>query len=254
MIVDCHTHINLTDAFDSEKFEQASEDVSNAFVLASPQESSSDSNKKVAQFAASNSKVVPFGVFNPLKDDFDLLRDFAEKKLSGVVMYCSDFGMHPAHSKAIQAYKIVSDLEIPVFFHNQATTAQANLEYSQPFLLDEIARLFPELKIVVAGMGEPFVEQTLALIKKNPNVYACLTVNPDKPWALYNLVTAACEAEVLEKLFFGSGYPQGKITQSVEALLGFNRLFADMQFSTVPRAQLREIVERDAMAILGITQ
>ena len=154
----------------------------------------------------------------------------------------------------MEAYKIALDLQIPVFFHNTATTQQSTLDYAQPYLLDEIAREFPELKMVVAEMGYPFREQTLALIKKHPNVYACLRVNSNFTFRLYHDVTAAYEASVLDKLFFGSGYPQGQINESVESLLGFNRTFADTQLGSVPRAQLREIVERDALEILGIVK
>ena len=254
MIVDCHTHINLDENFDLDRFEQASAKVSNAFVLASACDNNNAANKIVAKYASENSKIIPFGVFNPIVDDLDNLRDFRQNNLCGVVIYCSDFNMHPAHSRAMEAYKIALDLQIPVFFHNTATAPESTLDYAQPYLIDEIARKFPELKMVVAEMGYPFREQTLALIKKNPNVYACLRVSSNFTFRLYHDVTAAYEASVLDKLFFGSGYPQGQINESVESLLGFNRTFADTQLCSVPRAQLRDIVERDALEILGITQ
>jgi predicted TIM-barrel fold metal-dependent hydrolase len=46
------------------------------------------------------------------------------------------------------------------------------LDYAQPWLLDEIARSFPQLRIIVGRIGLPFFHQTLCLLGKHENVYA----------------------------------------------------------------------------------
>jgi len=127
------------------------------------------------------------------------------------------------------------------------------LEYAQPYLLDEIARMFPDLKILIGNMGVPFVEQTLAMVAKHKNVYADLTMRPSSVWQLYNTVVGAHERGVMDKLLFGSGFPVGNAQQCMETLLGFNMLLADTNLPGVPRSSIRAVIERDTLEVLGLT-
>ena len=131
---------------------------------------------------------------------------------------------------------------------------EAVMDFSQPWLLDEIARLFPELKIIVGRMGLPFLEQTLALAAKCPNVFADLTIVPQKIWQVYNTVLSAYEAGVMDKLLFGSGYPYAMPQACIETLLGFNKIFSDTHLPQVPREKLRSVVERDSLTLLGLSE
>jgi hypothetical protein len=153
----------------------------------------------------------------------------------------------------MQFYESACELGLPVFFHNGGVIRpNAVLDYAQPYLLDEVARTFPALRIVVGTMGMPFVEQTLSLAAKHENVYADLTIEPDKVWQVYNMVVAAHEHGVMDKLLFGSGYPAGNVPRCMETLLGFNKLLADTNLPTVPRGAIQNIIERDTLRLLGI--
>ena len=101
-------------------------------------------------------------------------------------------------------------------------------------------------------MGVPFVEQTLVMVAKHKNVYADLTIKPRNVWQTYNTVISAHEYGVMDKLLFGSGFPAGNAGQCIETLLGFNMLLADTNLPTVPRGSIQNIIERDALALLGI--
>jgi predicted TIM-barrel fold metal-dependent hydrolase len=153
----------------------------------------------------------------------------------------------------MQFYESAQKLALPVFFHNgDALVPEAVLDFAQPYLLDEVARKFPDLKIVVGTMGLPFIEQTLALAAKHQNVYADLTIWPKNVWQVYNIVVAAHEAGVMNKMLFGSGFPFGRAGQCIETLLGFNKLLADTNLPSVPRGHIQSIIERDTLNILGI--
>jgi predicted TIM-barrel fold metal-dependent hydrolase len=150
-------------------------------------------------------------------------------------------------------YESAQSLGLPVFFHNGGTLGpQAVLDYAQPYLLDEVAREFSELKIVIGTMGMPFVEQTLSMVAKHKNVFADLTIRPGNVWQIYNMVTAAHECGVMDKLLFGSGFPFGKAKECIETLLSFNKLLADTNLPTVPRGSIQNIIERDTLEVLGI--
>jgi predicted TIM-barrel fold metal-dependent hydrolase len=259
MIVDCHTHINF-EAGDIAKSEHlaAAQTVDACIVLATLDRQCEENNKKLSEYVGKyKEKMVGFGVLIPGEDKANVnsLKTIKEKLgLKGVVLYCSACGMHPAHSSAMRFYELSQELGMPVFFHNSSSTkkTEAILNYTQPYLLDEVAREFPDLKIIIANMGVPFVEQTISMISKHQNVYADLTIKPRNVWQTYNTVVAAYEQEVMDKLLFGSGFPSGNAGQCIETLLGLNMLLADTNLPTVPRGSIRNIIERNAFELLGI--
>jgi predicted TIM-barrel fold metal-dependent hydrolase len=258
MIVDCHTHINCA-AKDVDVSEHlaAAETVDICIVLAASDGSNEDANKKVSDYVGRHKeKMIGFAVVEPTEDKISVknLAALTDKLgLKGVVLYCSQCGFHPAHSRAMKFYESAQELGLPVFFHNGgALGPQAVLDYAQPHLLDEVAREFSALKIVIGTMGSPFVEQTLSMVAKHENVYADLTIRPGNVWQVYNTVIAAHERKVMDKLLFGSGFPFGKAKECIETLLSFNKLLADTNLPTVPRGTIQNIIERDTLEVLGI--
>lgn len=254
MIVDCHTHISITeDGVAALEKLALSDTVDKCIVLAGAE----DVNRKLSAYVAKyKEKMVGFAFLDPTERVFgvnDLRSVTSEAGLVGVVVYCSSCGFHPAHSRAMRFYEAAEELTLPVFFHNSGNlTSRAVLEYAQAFLLDEIARKFPALKIIIGSMGFPFVAQALSMAAKHENVYADLTINPGSAWEIYNTVLAANERGVMGKLFFGSGFPAADAGECIETLLGFNKLLGDTNLPTVPRGQIRNIIERDCLGLLGI--
>ncbi|MDD5327366.1 MAG: amidohydrolase family protein [Phycisphaerae bacterium] len=259
MIVDCHTHINCAaeNVEASEHLTSAAETVDICIVLAAPEDPSQEINKKLSEYIGKHKeKMIGFAVIDPTKDKTSVknLAASTEKMgLKGTVLYCSRCGFHPAHSRAMRFYESAQELGLPVFFHNAgALGPEAVLNYAQPYLLDEVAREFSNLKIVIGTMGAPFIEQTLSMVAKHKNVYADLTIKPGNVWQIYNMVIAAHESGVMDKLLFGSGFPFGKAKECIETLLSFNKLLADTNLPTVPRGDIQNIIERDTLTVLGI--
>jgi predicted TIM-barrel fold metal-dependent hydrolase len=259
MIVDCHTHIKLA-AKDAETSEHlaAAETVDVCIVLATLEGPSDEVNKKLSQYINKHKeKMTGFAVVQPDQDKISTnhLKSIPDKMgLKGVVLYCSACGFHPTHSRAMRLYESLQELGLPVFFHNSGDSlgSGAVLEYAQPLLLDEVAREFANLKIIIGNMGVPFVEQTLSMVGRHKNVYADLTIYPGRVWQTYNMVVAAYEQSVMDKLLFGSGFPTASAGQCIETLLGFNMLLADTNLPTVPRGNIRNIIERDTLELLGV--
>jgi predicted TIM-barrel fold metal-dependent hydrolase len=259
MIVDCHTHINCAaEHVEASEHLAAAETVDTCIVLATAEGPSQEVNKKLSEYVGKHKeKMVGFAVIEPTKDKTNVksLASITDKlQLKGTVLYCSNCGFHPAHSRAMRFYESAQELGLPVFLHNggAALAPEAVLDYAQPHLLDEVAREFSTLKIVIGTMGIPFVEQTLSMVAKHKNVYADLTIRPSNVWQVYNIVVAAHECGVMNKLLFGSGFPFGNAGECMETLLGFNKLLGDTNLPTVPRGNIRNIIERDTLEVLGI--
>jgi len=258
MIVDCHTHIRSLDEGEISEHLAAAETVDACVVLGMLGENRDQTNKDLADYVSEhNDRLIGFAVVDPIDDevaDKDLAKLTETLGLKGFVLYCSMSGFHPAHSEAMRFYGAVEELGLPIFFHNgsHSLRAEAVLEYTQPYLLDEVARSYPELKIIIGNMGVPFVEQTLSMVSKHPHVFADLTIRPSKVWQTYNIVVAAHERGVMDKLLFGSGFPLSSAGECIETLLGFNMLLSDTKLPTVPRGSIRNVIERDSLELLCI--
>ncbi len=257
MIVDCHTHISFDeDGLAVSKHLAASETVDACIVMALPSGMSEIANQKLSEYVGQYEKFVGFAAIDPTSDDISpkSLKAIKSKLgLKGFVVRCCGSGFHPANTKAMQFYQAAADLAMPVFFANSGLLHKdAVLDYVRPYLLDEVARKFPDLKIIIGSMGRPFIEQTLLMVEKHDNVFADLTIRPNRVWQVYNTVVAAYERGVMQKLLFGSGFPVSTAGACIETLLGFNKLLANSSLCSVPRGEIRGIIERDSLKLLGI--
>ena len=268
MVVDCHTHIRSASMqnLDASEHLAAADVVDKCIVLASSlpgdvvgggdDSSSEQINKHLSQYVERyKQKMIGFAFINPIVDGVGVksLKAFTEKlDLKGIVLYCSQSAFHPAHTRAMRLYESAQDLHLPIFFHNTSVGQGGILEYACPILLDEVARTFPELKIIIGNMGFPFYEQTLCLLAKHKNVFADLSVKPGNVWQIYNVVASAYEQGMMDKLLFGSAYPAAKAQDCMESLFGFNKLLAGADLPVVPRSVIQSVIERETLKILGI--
>ena len=259
MVVDCHTHMSyLGNGTEVSDYLFATETSEHSIVLATADGPSEEVNARLSEYVSKyQDRLTGFAIVEPTKDDISVkalsaLRD--KLGLQGIVLHCANSGFHPAHSRAMQLYEVAQELELPVFFHNGDSPLKSGgvMDFAQPYLIDEVARTFSDLKIVVGKMGAPFIAQTLSLVGKHKNVYGDLTIKPANLWQVYNTVVSAYEAGAMDKLLFGSGWPFGDVGRCIETLLGFNRLLGDAELPTVPRNLVKNIIERDTLAILGI--
>ncbi len=257
MIVDCHTHLNCTQLGNVglELLEQCQR-LDGCLVMAGLSPDRAAANKELADYAAGNSKAYGFATVNPTQDEVTVRavkKMTLDRGLHGAVLYCAEHAFHPAHSRAMRFYEAAQELGLVVFFHNCPPHSPASiLAYAQPWQLDEAARTFPDLKIIIGRMGMPFFWQTEVMLGKHPNVYADLSVHPQRVWEVYNMVVSAYEAGIMDKILFGSGFPFARPDACIETLLGFNRLLANTHLPQVPREKLRSIVERDSLTLLGL--
>jgi len=174
--------------------------------------------------------------------------------LRGLTVSPGDQDFHPTDTRAMRVYALAEELAMPVLFHPVGQlTEQSKLEYSRPYLLDEVARSFPQLRIVVAQMGQPWVDETICLLSKHANVFADVSGLLVRPWQGYNALVSAHQSGVIDKLLFGSDFPYVGVTDCIEKLYSLNQVAQGTNLPMVPREQLRGIVERDTMSLLGLS-
>ena len=173
--------------------------------------------------------------------------------LCGVVVSPSNSAYHPADSRAMALYAEAELRQMPVLFHIGGHLAErSQLEYARPTLIDEVARTFPNLHIIISKMGHPWAAETCMLLAKHPRVWSDISGMLARPWQAYNALLCAHEHGVIDKLMFGSDFPYANAADTIEALFSINLLTQGTSLPTVPRPALRGIVERDALALLGL--
>lgn len=173
--------------------------------------------------------------------------------LSGVTLCPSSQAFHPADSRAMALYEACEAQGIPVFMDTLSMLSrEARLEFAHPYLLDEVARTFPNLRIVLAGLGYPWLEQGLALLAKHPTVYADLSDLILHPWRVYNALLLAYQQGVTSQMLFSSNFPFSTPEKAIVTIYSINTFTQGTQFPSIPREQLRSIVERDALACMGL--
>jgi len=174
--------------------------------------------------------------------------------LCGISIAPAAQGCHPAHSRAMAVYERCIELNLPVFVAEfDPMPAPALLEFARPMLFDEVARSFPDLRLVFGRMGHPFVDETLTLLAKHRNIRADLSGIVSRPWQLYHVLQLASGMGVMNRLLFGSGFPFENPAKAIETLYSINSLVQGTPLPAVPRAHVRAIVERDALDALGLT-
>jgi uncharacterized protein len=279
MIVDCHTHIwesveqlgrgvgpsqprsrsEMGLRAGIETHRAATRPVDKVFVLAyrSYYLEADVPNDYVAAYVRQQpDRLIGFASVDPTRpqDAIQELRRAREQLgMQGLTIWPAAQDFHPASTSAMRLYPEACRLGMPVMFHiDVASTPASKMEYARPVLIDEVAREFPELKIIVAQLGYPWTEETIALLAKHSNVYADISGLMKRPWHAYNALLSAYQAGVMDRLVFGSNFPYASPAGCIESLYSINQFCHGTNLPTIPREQLRQIVEREVLGLLGI--
>jgi predicted TIM-barrel fold metal-dependent hydrolase len=284
MIVDCHTHIwqspeqlgdgalaelsrptliagqrmRLLPQADTANHLLASEPVDRSFVLGftSRYLGARIPNEYIADYCREHAdRMIGFAGIDPTEPDAieQVMRVTQELGLKGLTMCPAAQDFHPSDTRASAIYERAAALRLPVIFYaGTHHSPKTKMEYARPHLLDEVARSFPNLKIVVSHMGYPWVDETLVLLGKHQNVYADLSGLLRRPWVAYDALVRAYQFQVIDKLLFGSDFPFTTAGECIETIYSINQTTMGTNLPTIPREYLRGIVERDVLGLLGI--
>jgi predicted TIM-barrel fold metal-dependent hydrolase len=279
MIIDCHTHAwadpsqlgaiaseFLRAAGDQEQFSASASDhalasqcVAKTLVLglSGPGAKPSPVNDYIAQYAARDKRVIGIAGVDPTQDNAVGAAQEALNRPEFRGLVCSPLcqNFHPADSRAMQVYELAQAKGVPMFFdHATHFTSAGRMEYARPSLMDEVAREFPRLKIVIAAVGYPWPDEAVMLLGKHANVLADLASLLNRPWLAYNALVLAHQFGVMDKILFGSDFPYFTASEAIENLYRLHEMTQGTNLPMVPREALRGVIERDALTALGIAR
>ncbi|MFB3893724.1 MAG: amidohydrolase family protein [Phycisphaerae bacterium] len=281
MIVDCHTHIWADSAWlgqgaadylrlqcgkadvqaGADDHAMAARAVARSLVLGrrcAKGDARGVPNDYIAQYVSRNSnKVVGIAGVNPVDDGaVDEAAELLDKpEFRGLTCSPACQNFHPADSRAMRLYELAQQRKAPVIFDDGPHfAAWSRMDYARPMLLDEIAREFPDLVIVVSAMGYPWTDEAIALIGQHPNVLADVAALLRRPWQAYNALVLAYQFNVMDKVLFGSDFPFFTAAEAIESVYRLHEITQGTNMPSVPREALRSMVERDALAALRIAR
>jgi predicted TIM-barrel fold metal-dependent hydrolase len=136
------------------------------------------------------------------------------KGLRGLKLY-PPFGFYPNDRIAYPIYEKVVELQrelrvtLPVLFHQGV--AVCGSKYCRPVYLDDVATNFPDLRIIAAHAGVPWIDEMLWVTAVHGNLYFDIGCVADLMglWLEYyaDVLGKAKRAGIMERVLFASDWP-----------------------------------------------
>ena len=175
--------------------------------------------------------------------------------LAGVTVNPAAAGFHPTDTRAMTLFEACQHHQVPVLIECGVVMArEARMEFARPSLFDEVIREFPDLKVVLGTFGDPWVDEGVALLAKHPNIYADISGFTARPWQLFNALLTAHQMGTIDQVLFGSNFPYVTPEPAIKTIYSVNTLTQGTQLPSVPREQLRSVVERATIEVLGLNR
>ena len=165
---------------------------------------------------------------------FKIILAFREKKLNDEILF--------------PTLEVANKYKLPVLFHSgypPPGTPKNVLSYSNPILIDEFINSFPKVKVIIAHMGYPWVDNALALAVQYTNVYLDVSnLTYMMPLRLRDFLIYAKDLIGLDKILFGS---DGFVPEMIEIAVNY---FEDIDF--LSSDEVEKIMGKNAQKILNI--
>lgn len=124
----------------------------------------------------------------------------------GAHLHTYGFELPVDHRRYYPFYAKCAELDVPVVIQVGHSAEAMPSEMGRPILLDNIALDFPDLRIVAAHTGWPWVEELIALAGKHPNLFIATTAHAPRHWRP-ELVSFLNARRGTGKVMYGSDYP-----------------------------------------------
>lgn len=156
------------------------------------------------------SRLVGFTSVDPMRPD--ALKRLAQGVegfgMGGVKLAPTYQGFDPLCAEAFALYKKIEEYDLPIVWHQGATFVRNSvLKYAFPHQIDDVARAFPKLRIIIAHIGHPWIDECITVVRKHPRVFADISGLEGRPRQFRAGLMMAAEYGIARKLLFGTDYP-----------------------------------------------
>lgn len=214
-------------------------------------------NDYVAAYVRSHpEKLIGFMSVDPTQEGAleELERSYFDLGLRGIKLSPIYQGFHPQDERVLPIYAKAQKLGLPILLHQASCyNREAPLKYADPIFFDEIAIRYPELRLVFAHLGYPWIRETLHVVRKHPHLFTDISFACVRPWSFYNALVYYLEWGVLDKLLFGSDFPAvATPAATIEMLRKVNDVVEGTNLPRIPPEAIENIIHRNSLALLGL--
>lgn len=215
MIIDAHVHLPVGDGCNSLQcqkerllYEMKEHKVNRCIVISdSSMESAIGTMDECVELFAETNEVDVVGGISPFWEfpvQLLKLKKYLDKKqVVGIKLFTGHEAFYLTDERLKDVYELAIQYSVPVLFHS----GWDNSQYSDIMLVSEVAKQYPELKLVCCHCFYPELEKCL-LLKEYPNVYFDISSIADN-----TTILAEIEAKIMkliekvpERVLFGSDY------------------------------------------------
>lgn len=185
MIIDSHTHNYTEDdkVFTPKKLLTSMDEagIDYSMLIADGTVEGGTTTEKAIEICKENPRLKAIGCVDYKRLDskqIDKLIGYLKNgKIHGIKLYPGYEDFYPFDKKLFPLYQKCQELGKPVVFHTGILMlGQAGLlKQVHPLNIDEVANKFPDLTIVMAHFGNPWIVDAAAVVLRNKNVYVDLS-------------------------------------------------------------------------------
>ncbi|MFQ5837470.1 MAG: amidohydrolase family protein [Thermoplasmata archaeon] len=131
-------------------------------------------------------------------------------ELTGLKFHASAIQVRPDDKQLMYPiYRKAQELQVPII-HHTGTTALGSclIHYARPIYFDEVAQAFPDVRMLLAHFGWPWMEECFAVLMRNPNLYT--DISGWLPKYLPEAMVTMINGPLKERTLVGSDYPMIK--------------------------------------------
>jgi predicted TIM-barrel fold metal-dependent hydrolase len=97
----------------------------------------------------------------------------AEGLVKGLKRYPGYEPFYPYDSRCRILYEMALEYDVPVMIHSgDPYSPRAKVRFAQPLAIDDVAVDFPDLKLLICHVGNPWIRDCMEVVYKNTNVHA----------------------------------------------------------------------------------
>lgn len=199
--------------------------------------------------------LIPFLSLDPTQDGWrdELVQGHQDLKMKGIKLLPIYAGFYPQSPELDYLWSYASRHGLPVLLHTGTTYVDvAPLDCTLPRHLDLVAIKYPDCRIILAHLGHPYEGETVAVIRKHPNVYADISALFYRPFQFYHSLMLVQEYGVWDKLLFGTDFPITTVDGTVQGLLGLNQMLEGTALPRLNSDEIENLIHRDAGPLLGL--
>jgi predicted TIM-barrel fold metal-dependent hydrolase len=177
-------------------------------------------------------KFIGFASVDPHRTDALEILDYAFKDLGlkGLKLNPSKQRFYPADELLKPIYQKCLQYNRPILFHSgMSWEPNAPAHFSQPLNFEDVAINFPDLRFCLAHFGWPWIQETVMLLIKYPNIYSDTSLlYMDSPEDFFtqvftkNLGPLWVERNFHRQVMFGSNTPRFRAFKLKSALEHLN--------------------------------